>query len=131
MFVLATEKAQVGAEALAIGTAISRLHREHFGRGATTARTVYQRDYVIAFLEDIFTPAERTLIEAGNYEDVRRTRQALQMAVRKQFCEAVEQKTGRKVIAFMSQIHFDPDMAAEIFVLEPRADDGRSDRRSV
>jgi hypothetical protein len=26
---------------------------------------------------------------------------------------------GRKVIAFMSQVCFDPDMAAEIFVLEP------------
>ncbi len=26
---------------------------------------------------------------------------------------------GRKVIGFMSQVHFDPDMAAEIFVLEP------------
>jgi uncharacterized protein YbcI len=26
---------------------------------------------------------------------------------------------GRKVVAFMSQVHFDPDMAAEIFVLEP------------
>jgi hypothetical protein len=26
---------------------------------------------------------------------------------------------GRTVVAFMSQVHFDPDMAAEIFVLEP------------
>ena len=35
------------------------------------------------------------------------------------FSQAVEENTGRKVIAFMSQVHFDPDMAAEIFVLEP------------
>jgi hypothetical protein len=26
---------------------------------------------------------------------------------------------GRKVVAFMSQVHFNPDLAAEIFVLEP------------
>lgn len=26
---------------------------------------------------------------------------------------------SRKVIAFMSQVHFDPDMAVEIFVFEP------------
>jgi uncharacterized protein YbcI len=131
LFVLGTDRAQVGREALAIGTEISRLHREHLGRGATTTRTVYQRDYVIAFLEDIFTPAERTLIDSGNHEDVKRTRQALQMAMREQFCEAVERRSGRKVIAFMSQVHFDPDLAAEIFVLEPHAEDGRSERRFV
>ena len=39
------------------------------------------------------------------------------MAMRGPFTEAVEEITGRKVIAFMSQVHRDPDMAAEIFVL--------------
>ena len=37
------------------------------------------------------------------------------------FREAVEEATGRTVIAFMSQVCFDPDMAAEVFVLEPEA----------
>jgi uncharacterized protein YbcI len=36
-----------------------------------------------------------------------------------QFTEIVEGATGRKVIAYMSQIHEDPDLAVEIFVLEP------------
>lgn len=40
------------------------------------------------------------------------------------FRDAVEDITGRTVIAFMSQVHFDPDMAAEVFVLAPQADDG-------
>jgi hypothetical protein len=31
--------------------------------------------------------------------------------------------TGRKVVAFLSQVHFDPDISAEIFVLEPEAAD--------
>ena len=35
------------------------------------------------------------------------------------FTEAVETATGRKVRAFLSQIHFDPDISCEIFVLEP------------
>jgi uncharacterized protein YbcI len=30
----------------------------------------------------------------------------------------VEEILGRKVIAFMSQVHFDPDLAAEVFVLD-------------
>jgi hypothetical protein len=31
------------------------------------------------------------------------------------------------VIAFMSQVHFDPDMAAEVFVLEPKDEDHTSE----
>jgi uncharacterized protein YbcI len=32
---------------------------------------------------------------------------------------AIEDLTGRTVIAFMSANHIDPDLAAEVFVLEP------------
>jgi uncharacterized protein YbcI len=39
--------------------------------------------------------------------------------MRERFSDSVEQITGRKVIQFMSQVSFDPDMAAEIFILEP------------
>jgi uncharacterized protein YbcI len=107
-----------GRQATAVGNAISRLHREHYGRGATSTRTVINRNYVICFLNDIYTPVERTLIEAGNHETVKETRQAFQMAMRGMFTEAVEEITGRTVVAFMSQVHFGPDMAAELFVLE-------------
>jgi uncharacterized protein YbcI len=116
MHIEAPERAR---QAIAVGNAVTRLHREHCGRGATTTRTIYQRNHIVSFLEDIYTPAERTLIDAGNHDDVKHTRQSLQMAMREKFSEAVEEITGRKVIQFMSQVSFDPDMAAEIFVLEP------------
>jgi len=118
------EHSDNGRQASGIGTAISRLHREHYGRGATTTRKIVNRNHVIAFLEDIYTPVERTLIEAGSAETVKETRQAFQMALRQAFSEAVEEITGRKVVAFMSQVHFEPDLAAEIFVLEPNTGDG-------
>ena len=114
-----TEHSNEAQQAIAIGNAITRLHRDRYGRGATTTRTIFQRDHVVSFLEDIYTPAERTLIDAGSAETVKQTRQAFQMAMGNAFAEAVEEITGRKVIAFMSQVHFDPDLAAEIFVLEP------------
>jgi len=113
------EAAQQARQATAIGNAITRLHRDHYGRGATTTRTILQRNYAIAFLEDIYTPVERTLIDAGQEDAVKQTRQVFQMAMRQRFSEAVEEITGRKVVAFMSQVHFAPDLAAEIFVLEP------------
>jgi uncharacterized protein YbcI len=124
-----SEQSDLGRQATAVGNAITRLHRDRYGRGATTTRTVMQRNHIVAFLEDIYTPAERTLIDAGSHETVKETRQAFQMAMRGPFTEAVEEITGRKVIAFMSQVHFDPDLAAEIFVLEPlEGENGTGDR---
>ena len=120
MKIEASERAR---QATAVGNAITRLHRDHYGRGATTTRTMYQRNHVVVFLEDIYTAVERTLIEAGNQEDVRRTRQVFQDAMRNRFAEAVEEITGRKVIQFMSQVSFDPDMAIEFFALELVASD--------
>ncbi len=115
------EAVEHSRQAQEVGNLITRLHREHYGRGATTTRTVFQRDYLICFLEDIYTPIERTLIEAAQEGDVKHMRQLFQMAMGPQFCAGVEEITGRKVAAFMSQVHFAPDMAAEIFVLEPAA----------
>jgi uncharacterized protein YbcI len=113
------EQSEHARQAKAVGNAIARLHREHYGRGATTVRTVINRNFVVSFLEDIYTPVERTLIESGSQETVKETRQVFQMAMGPAFSAAVEEIMGRKVIAFMSQVHFAPDMAAEVFVLEP------------
>ena len=117
-----SEYSDQARQAQAVGNAITRLHRERYGRGATTTRTVFQRNHVVAFLEDIYTPLERTLIDADDWEQVKATRQSFQMAMRPEFIKAVEEITGRTVIAFMSQVHLDPDLAAEIFVLTPEAD---------
>jgi uncharacterized protein YbcI len=112
-----------GRLATAVSNAITRLTREYYGRGATTTRTVIQGNYVICFLEDIYTPVERTLLDAGEESTVRQTRNVFQLAMRERFSSAVEEIMERKVIAFMSQVHFDPDLAAELFVLEPREED--------
>jgi uncharacterized protein YbcI len=125
---MATElSGDLGRRAAAVSNAITRLHRDHYGRGATTTRTVIQRNYVITFLEDIYTPVERTLIDAGDEGTVRDTRLAFQLAMRPQFSQAVEEVMERKVVAFMSQNHIDPDLAVEVFVLEPHADERAHD----
>ncbi|HET7566541.1 MAG TPA: DUF2294 domain-containing protein [Gaiellaceae bacterium] len=127
---MAIDSSSRRGEALAISNAITRLHREHYGRGSTSARTIIQRNYVVCFLDDIYTPVERTLIDAGRLDTVRQTRHEFQEAMQPRFVDAVESATGRQVVAFMSQVHFDPDMAAEIFVLAPEtADDGADEER--
>jgi uncharacterized protein YbcI len=107
-----------GKLAAAVSNAILGIHSEHYGRGASRARTVMGADYVICFLEDIYTPVEKTLIDAGRFEAVRETRSAFQDTMRDRFSEAVEEVIGRKVIGFLSQVHVDPDLAVETFILE-------------
>jgi len=108
-----------GKLAAAISNAIVGIFREHYGRGASRVRTVMGADYVITFLEDIYTPVERTLIEAGRFEAVRETRSAFQDTMQERFTSEVEQLVGRKVVGFLSQVHVDPDLAVETFILEP------------
>jgi uncharacterized protein YbcI len=108
-----------GKTATAISNAIAGLHRTHYGRGPTRARTVMGSDYIICFLEEVYTRVERTLIDAGRFDTVRETRNAFQDTMRQGFSEAVEQIVGRKVIGFLSQVHVNPDLAIETFILEP------------
>jgi uncharacterized protein YbcI len=120
---MAREQLDRGRQLTAISNGITRLHRDHYGRGATTVRTIMQRNYVVCMLEDIYTPVERTLIDAGRSDAVRDTRTIFQDTMRPRFVDIVESVLDRKVLAFMSQVHFEPDMSAEIFVLEPEGDD--------
>src|ERR1700761_5876924 len=48
-----------------ISNAAVALHREHFGRGPGAAKTHVTDNLVVCVLNDIFTPLERTLIDAG------------------------------------------------------------------
>jgi uncharacterized protein YbcI len=79
-------------------------------------------DYIICFLEEIYTPVERTLIDAGRFDAVQRTRSAFQDTMREKFSAAVENLAGRRVVGFLSQVHVDPDLAVETFILEPTSD---------
>jgi len=113
-----------GRLSAAISNAIVGIHREHYGRGASRTRTVMGADYIICFMEDIYTRIEKTLIEAGRFEAVQATRSAFQDTMRERFSAAVEELSGRKVVGFLSQVHVDPDLSVETFILE--ASDGGS-----
>jgi uncharacterized protein YbcI len=76
-------------------------------------------DTVISILRGGFTRVERTLIETGKVEPVHQMRRTFQEVMEEEFRRVVEDATGRKVIAYMSNVHTDPDLAVEIFLLEP------------
>ncbi len=116
-----------GRQAVEISNQLTRSHREHFGRGAGNVKTVIQKGFVVTFLEDIYTPFEKTLIGGGHEKLVVEARFAFQQMMRAEYIGVVETVTGRKVRAFLSQNHIDPPIATEMFVLEPEAGDGASD----
>jgi len=105
-----------------ISTGLVRLHSRYYGKGPTKAKTYLVNDTVVCLLRGGFTTVERTLIDEGNVDAVYQIRRSFQQAMEQQFTAVVEGSTGRKVIAYMSQIHQDPDLAVEIFVLEPSED---------
>jgi uncharacterized protein YbcI len=104
-----------------ISREIVRLHARLYGRGPTKAKTYVQAEYVLCVLEDIFTPSELTLLEAGKEDLVRETRVAFQEATRDEFVGIVERTTGRRVRGFHSQIDPQSNTAAETFVLAVEA----------
>jgi uncharacterized protein YbcI len=104
--------------AQAISNAISKLQRDHYGRGPDSVRTVVGYDHIICFLENTFMPVERTLLDAGESNAVRETRLAFQRAMESRFINMIEEISGRKVRAFLSQVSLNPDISVEVFVLE-------------
>jgi uncharacterized protein YbcI len=111
-----------------ISNLMVRLHKEQFGRGPTSARSNWAGDRtIVCELEDTLVPAERNLIKMNAHERLRETRMFFQYATVREFCEPVEQITGRKIKAFLSAIDTEADgFVTEIFVLHPEGYDGPS-----
>lgn len=111
-----------------VSNAMVRLHKEFFGRGPTTARTGWAGpDTLLCVLEETLTPAERNLVKLGQHQRLRDIRMFFQHATVREFCDAVERITGRKVKGFTSAIDTEADgLVTECFVLHPPEYDGPS-----
>jgi uncharacterized protein YbcI len=107
----------------AISTGLVQLHSRYYGKGPTKAKTYLVDDTVITILKEGLTTVERTLIAEGDDQAVHEIRRSFQRVMEEGFTEVVEGATGRTVIAYMSQMHTDPDLAVEIFVLEPTGEE--------
>ena len=117
-----SERMSGGSSLATVSNGIVQLFRETYGRGPTKAKTYLNDNIVLVVLKDILTTVEKTLLESGEDELVRRVRLAYQSAETARFTGIVEQAMGRKVLTYQSQVTFDPDMAFEIFVLDQAPD---------
>jgi uncharacterized protein YbcI len=109
----------------AISNAMARIKREFYGKGPSRTRTFIYDRIIISVLDDVLTPVELTLKEGGRSGLVRRLRLTFEDIMADTFTGQVERLTGARVLAYHSQIVFDPDMAIEVFVLDrPAQRDG-------
>ncbi len=115
-----------GEAAQAISNALVRLLRDYTGRGPTQAYTTITDSHVVVVLRDALLKAERSLVKDGHAEAVIDMRRRFQRTMKAALVEAIEENTGREVLAFLSDHHIDPDIAVEVFILKPR---GSGDER--
>jgi uncharacterized protein YbcI len=118
------ERAVGGDLTSAISDAMASLLSRHTGRGATSTRTTFSRDLIVCVMGDALTKGEKTLVQYGRPEAVLSIRSAFQESMAQEAISIVEGLSGRRVTAFMSNNHIDPDLGVEIFILQP-APNGR------
>jgi uncharacterized protein YbcI len=100
-----------------ISREIVRLQAEYYGKGPTKAKTHIFDDVVVVVLEETFTRAEKTLAERGEGEAIQHIRRRFQQQMAENFVSVVEQATGRKVRAFLSDTDIAEDVSVETFLL--------------
>jgi uncharacterized protein YbcI len=100
-----------------ISREIVRLQAEYYGKGPTKARTFISDDLVVVVLEETFTRAEKTLAQRGEGEAIQHIRRRFQQQMADAFTGVVEQATGRKVRAFLSDTDIAHDVSVETFLL--------------
>jgi uncharacterized protein YbcI len=103
----------------AISTTIVGLLREHYGRGPMKAKTYALDDIIVCVLRGSgFTAIEKTMMDSGEPDRVVAMREDFQRVMAKRYKETIEQLTDRRVVAYLSQAHVDPDITLEIFFVD-------------
>jgi uncharacterized protein YbcI len=113
------ERLRGGQLLSAISTGIVKMLRENYGRGPIKAKTYTHDDIIVCVLRGSgFTPLEKTMMEAGEARRVVAIREDFQRLIAARYTEMIEQLTDRKVVAFLSQAHVEPDLTLEVFFID-------------
>lgn len=110
--------AEPGSVQRNISRRLVALHKEFYGRGPRKAKTYYVDDAVFVLMRGGFSKVEETLLAEGRGDAVVKQRMEFQEVMVERFSGVIEAETGRKVVAFMSGNHQDPDVMAEVFILD-------------
>ena len=108
----------------AVTAAMVALHERYHHRKPVTAKSMMLGDDMLAcVMSGVYTDVEKTMIELQRKTIVQETRNAFQNAMQGRFISAIEDLSGRPVLAFISNHHVGPDIEIEIFLLTPSSAD--------
>jgi uncharacterized protein YbcI len=115
-----TSVALAGGKLLAaISTSIVAIIREHYGRGPMKAKTYALDDIIVVVMRGSgFTPLEQTIMNSGEPGRVVAMREDFQRVMADRYKQTIQELTGRRVVAFLSQAHVEPDITIEIFFVD-------------
>jgi uncharacterized protein YbcI len=103
----------------AISTSIVGILRDHYGRGPMKAKTYALDDIIVVVMRGSgFTPLEQTIMDSGEPDRVIAMREDFQRVMASRYKHTIEDLTGRRVLAFLSQAHVEPDITMEIFFVD-------------
>lgn len=88
------------------------------GRGPRTASTLHDGNVIVTLMHGVLTRAEKSLVRTDRAHFVKSIRQLFQETMEADSRAAVERLTGRNVVAFISGNHIDPDIEADVFILD-------------
>jgi len=117
------EQKALGEIRATISREIVRLQAEYYGKGPTKAKTYVFDDLVVVVLEETFTRAEKTLVQRGEADAIQHIRRRFQQQMAEDFTSVVEQATGRRVRAFLSETNIEQDVSVETFLLSDERTD--------
>jgi uncharacterized protein YbcI len=102
-----------------ISTSIVAILRERYGRGPMKAKTYALDDIIVVVMRGSgFTALEQTIMDSGQPGRVVAMREEFQAVMAERYSHTIEQLTGRKVVAFLSQAHVEPDITVEMFFVD-------------
>jgi uncharacterized protein YbcI len=107
-----------------LATQLVKLMSRYTGRGPTRVNTTVNTNLIAVVMQDTLTTAEHNLVAAGQSASVRETRRKFHEMMREEASGVVEGLTGRRVIALLSDLDPEQNVAGQLFILERRPETG-------
>jgi uncharacterized protein YbcI len=107
---------QQGALLSELSNEMVRIQKKFWGRGAVEAKSYLFDDFLLIVMRGGLTIAEESMLAKGHEDEVRAFRQVWQNDMTGILTSMVQERTGRTVVNYQSQVMFDPDVVVEMFM---------------
>ena len=101
-----------------LATALVQRYRDRFGRGPTEAKAFISDDHALVILGSPQTDVERSLVAAGQVDEVELLRRRVRQLAADDFSSVVEEIVGRKVATMLGDHSAVANTSVLVFIFE-------------